>query len=166
MQRTLTPRQITVFTALASGVTNEEAARIAGCSLATVERYKADPAFREYMARLGSETLMLTSERLVRAALTAVATLSEVAGNPDARAADRIKAADILLSRLETFDEVVNRKRHADVKEIERIRDEVRTAKLKAFREEHAALKEEFIGREATDEYQQRLSELKKKYLE
>ncbi len=81
-----------------------------------------------------------------------------------ARAADRIKAADVILSRLEKFDEVVERHHAADVKEFERIRDEARTARVKAFREEHAALKQEFIGREATDEYQQRLNELKKKY--
>lgn len=61
---------------------------------------------------------------------------------------------------------IVHRKLDADVKEIERIKDEARTARVNAFREEHAALKEEFSGREATDEYQQRQNELKKKYFD
>ncbi len=134
MQRTLTHRQIAVLSALMSGVTNEEAARIAGCSLATVERYKADPAFRENMARLGSETLMLVSERLISSAMTALETLVEISANQEARAADRIKAAEAILTRLERFDEVVNRKRGSDLEEIEQMRVEEQMALIRARR--------------------------------
>jgi FixJ family two-component response regulator len=42
MQRTLTPKQIAVLSALLSGATNDEAAQIAGVSPATVDRYKAE----------------------------------------------------------------------------------------------------------------------------
>ncbi len=121
MLRTLTPRQIAVFTALASGVTNEEAARIAGCSLATVERYKADPAFREYMARLGSETLQLVSERLISSAMSSVMTLEAIRDNEDARDSDRIKASNSLLDRLESFHELVKQQKRSDELEIKRI---------------------------------------------
>jgi predicted RND superfamily exporter protein len=84
-----------------SGSTNDEAARMAGVSLATVERYKADPSFRESMANLASESLLLVSERLVALSLRAVDVLEEVIINDQNRTADRLKAIELVLNSLE-----------------------------------------------------------------
>lgn len=99
--RTLSPKQIAVLGALLSGATNEEAARLANCSLATVERYKADPNFREQMANLASETLLLVSENMIRAALKAVRVFEEIVEDKSVRPADRLKAGQLILENLD-----------------------------------------------------------------
>lgn len=114
MRRTLTPKQILVLSALMSGLTNDEAARKAGVSGATVERYKADPNFQENMAFLASESLQLASERMVSAVGVAMDKLIEMIDSEDTKGADRLKAIELLLSKLETFGGVVARQRKMD----------------------------------------------------
>ncbi len=97
-----------------SGLTNDEAARKAGVSGATVERYKADPNFQENMAFLASESLQLASERMVSAVGVAMDKLIEMIDSEDTKGADRLKAIELLLSKLETFGGVVARQRKMD----------------------------------------------------
>ncbi len=130
MQRSLTPKQIAVLSALMSGATNEEAARMAGVSGATVERYKADPLFRENMIKLASETLQLVSEKLIATSVIAMDKLTEMIASDDTRGSDRLKAIEIVFKNLETFGGLV---RHQQRKDEEEIRDE-RTKQMRERR--------------------------------
>jgi hypothetical protein len=99
--RTLSPKQIAVVTALMTGATNDEAARMAGVSGATVERYKADPHFRENMSNLASETLLFVSERLIALSLRAMDVLEAIIEDDENRTTDRLKAIELVFNNLE-----------------------------------------------------------------
>ena len=114
MQRSLNPKQIAVLSALMSGATNEEAARMAGVSGATVERYKADPLFRENMIRLAAETLQLVSEKLIATSVIAMDKLTEMIASDDTRGSDRLKAIEIVFKNLETFGGLVRKQERTD----------------------------------------------------
>jgi hypothetical protein len=97
-----------------SGATNEEAARMAGVSGATVERYKADPLFRENMIRLAAETLQLVSEKLIATSVIAMDKLTEMIASDDTRGSDRLKAIEIVFKNLETFGGLVRKQERTD----------------------------------------------------
>ena len=66
---------LTLAVALASGLTQEQAARQAGVSERTVTRRLADPAFRQQVAEARAETVSRTAARLTAGGLAATTAL-------------------------------------------------------------------------------------------
>ena len=65
----------TLVVALASGLSNRQAAKQAGCSERTVARRLADPAFRRRVDETRAATIAQTAAQLTAAGLAAVRTL-------------------------------------------------------------------------------------------
>jgi DNA-binding MurR/RpiR family transcriptional regulator len=115
-----------LLAALAAGSTWSEAATQAGVSPSTVGRRLRDPAFRAELERVRTELIELAADRLAALALRAVDGLAAVLDDPEARAADRVAAARVLLdqtlrltgearlrARLEALESAVNRNRRS-----------------------------------------------------
>ena len=128
----LTEQDETLAFALASGKTQEEAGRAVGISRVTVWRRLLDPEFRGRVALLRRLIADEVLSRLVSRAADAIEVLHLAATTDAEETADRIRAADLLLSHLLKFGE------RADVDE--------RISKLEAAHERGGAAREAGAG--------------------
>ncbi|MDE2838173.1 MAG: hypothetical protein OXL97_11805 [Chloroflexota bacterium] len=81
----LTDRQVVALPHIAAAATNAEGARAADVSLATLKRWRQDPAFREELRRMKQETADLALAELHGLALKSTATLEELLEDPNPR---------------------------------------------------------------------------------
>jgi hypothetical protein len=82
-----------LIAALVGGASWREAAEASGCSLSTVTRRMADPAFVAELQDARTELIRRCADRLVAGAGQALDTLEAVATDPDAPPSARIAAA-------------------------------------------------------------------------
>ncbi len=96
-QENLSDRQIVALPHVAAAATNAEGARAADISLATLKRWRQDPAFREELRRMRQETADLAHAELNGLALKSTAALAELLEDPDPRVrAQAIRLALVL----------------------------------------------------------------------
>lgn len=93
-QENLSDRQIVALPHVAAAATNAEGARAADVSLATLKRWRQDPAFREELRRMRQETADLAHAELNGLALKSTAALAELLEDPN----PRIKAQAVRLA--------------------------------------------------------------------
>jgi hypothetical protein len=105
----LKPRQLKTVEALASCGDVTEAAQKAGVSRETVYRWLRQPAFREAVDKATGEAVAELGRGLVALGEKAKRVLSETMDNDNpSAAATRIRAADIVFSRLLQLRELVS----------------------------------------------------------
>jgi uncharacterized protein (DUF1778 family) len=88
-----------VIAALLSHGNHEEAARAAGVSRRTLNRYQKVPEFRVAYLEARRAVMFQANARLQQAASAAVSTLVKVMVDPSTPAAARVRAADCILAR-------------------------------------------------------------------
>ena len=84
-QEDLSDRQIVALPHVAAAATNAEGARAADISLATLKRWRQDPAFREELRRQRQETSDLAQVELDGLALKSISALAELLEDPNPR---------------------------------------------------------------------------------
>ncbi|MXW29837.1 MAG: hypothetical protein F4X54_06540 [Chloroflexi bacterium] len=84
-QENLSDRQVVALPHVAAAATNAEGARAADISLATLKRWRQDPAFREELRRMRQETADLAHAELNGLALKGTAALAELLEDPNPR---------------------------------------------------------------------------------
>ncbi len=104
----LTARQSRALTAMMTSQSVVEAAKTAGVSERTLQRWLDDPAFRKELSERQSEAVTTVTRRLVTLADQAVNTINEVLTDPDIPAATRLRAAESVLSNLLKLRELVD----------------------------------------------------------
>ena len=92
-----------LVTALAAGLTNQQAAKQAGVSESTVARRLREPAFREQVAAARSETVARTAAQLTAAGTAAVRTLLQLLDSRSDTA--RLGAARAILEMATSYRE-------------------------------------------------------------
>ncbi len=107
MGQGLTPRQQRALQALLSASSLGEAARLAGVHRRTLWRWLRQERFRAALAEAEKEALESLERTLVRLGEKAAATLAAAMDNPKASDAARVRAADVVLSRLLQLRELV-----------------------------------------------------------
>jgi hypothetical protein len=96
---TLTARQARAIEALLSVSTIGEAAKIAGVSRRTLERWRQDATFCDALRHAGDERIAAISRRLAGLGDVAVNTLRDAMNGGDGWPV-RVRAADVVLARL------------------------------------------------------------------
>ena len=110
LQENLSDRQIVALPHVAAAATTAEGARAAEVSLATLKRWRQDPAFREELRRMRQETADLAHAELNGLALKSTAALAELLEDPNPRIrAQAIRLA--LIVGLKVGQERENRRR-------------------------------------------------------
>lgn len=92
----LSDRQIVALPHVAAAATNAEGARAADISLATLKRWRQDPAFRDELRRMRQETADLAHAELNGLALKSTVALAELLEDPNPRI--RTQAVRLALS--------------------------------------------------------------------
>jgi len=119
MRAKVTPRQRKAIESLLTQGDVKSAAAAAGVARQTVYRWLKKPAFRAALAEAEAEALASLSRALVRLGEKATRTLEQaIDGEADTRMSTRVRAADIVLSRLLQLRELVDLERR--VTELER----------------------------------------------
>ncbi len=93
----LTPQQERAITTLLTSPTLEAAAKKARVSTATLRRWRQEPHFATAYREARLALLEASTTALRSAAADAVATLTEIMRSQDARPADRVRSAHIVL---------------------------------------------------------------------
>jgi len=88
-----------VITALLTHRNHEEAARAAGVSRSTLNRYQKMPKFKLAYLEARREAMVQANARLQQASSAAVSTLVKVMVDPSTPASARVRAADCILAR-------------------------------------------------------------------
>lgn len=123
MSENLTPKHLLVIESLLTHGNVAEAARAADVSRDTVYRWFKDREFKRALKAAEAEALEGLSRDLVRLGRKAAATLEAALTDEDATAATKIRAADIVLSRLLQLRELADLEQRVSYLE-ERIRRE------------------------------------------
>lgn len=84
-QENLSDRQVVALPYIAAATTNAEGARAADISLATLKRWRQDPAFREELRRMRQETADLAHAEINGLALKSTSVLAELLDDPNPR---------------------------------------------------------------------------------
>jgi hypothetical protein len=87
-------------TAVLTEPTLEDASQTIGIPVSTLRRWRCRPEFARQLALVQSEILQGVVNTLRSAGLDAATTLRQVANDPKARAAARVRAAGLILSLL------------------------------------------------------------------
>jgi hypothetical protein len=95
----LTGKQQQALTALLSGRTKTQAAVEANVSYRTLHRWLQDRNFRAHLTLATDATLADATHRLTGVLDEAVTVLTQIMNNPQAKEADRVRAANLLISR-------------------------------------------------------------------
>ncbi|MGH2537505.1 MAG: hypothetical protein ACRDHL_08940 [Candidatus Promineifilaceae bacterium] len=95
----LTAKQRRVIEALLSGLTKGQAAAAAGVAPRTMSRWLALPAFQAELSAASDDAVRDATRRLVGTLDTAISVLQDVMDNPAERAAARLRAAELVISR-------------------------------------------------------------------
>jgi hypothetical protein len=103
-----TPRQRKAIEALLTTGDKSAAARAAQVRRSTIYRWLRQPHFQAALAEAEAEALVSLSRTLVRLGDKAGRTLESAMDDPDAALSHRIRAADIVLSRLLQLRELVD----------------------------------------------------------
>ena len=109
-QENLSERQIVALPHVAAAATNAEGARAADISLATLKRWRQDPAFREELRRMRQETADLAHTELNGLALKGTAALAELLEDPNPRVKTQAVRLALILG-LKVGQERENRRR-------------------------------------------------------
>lgn len=104
--RPLSPKQSAAIAALLTSSTNEAAAKKAGVSLRTLNRWLVEPNFRRALRLAQDEALERTFNRLAAVGAEAVQVLLEVAADKEAAPAARVSAARAILENLLRYTEL------------------------------------------------------------
>jgi hypothetical protein len=108
----LTPQQERAITTLLTSPTLEAAAKKARVSTATLRRWRQEPSFAAAYKEARLALLEASTTALRSAAADAVATLTEIMRSQEARPADRVRSAHIVLEsayKSIQFDEITER---------------------------------------------------------
>jgi hypothetical protein len=93
------PRQTRAIEALLSGCSRAEAAVAAGVTPRALRKWFNDPTFCAALTRASDQTLSDATHRLTGTFDQAVAVLTQIMNNPQARDYDRLRAAALILRR-------------------------------------------------------------------
>jgi hypothetical protein len=96
---TLPPKQLRAIESLLAGRTKIEAAAQAGVSYRTLHRWLQDPTFRAALTTASDATFADATHRLTGVLDEAVTVLAKVMNNEQAKEADRLRAASLIISR-------------------------------------------------------------------
>ena len=107
-RKKLTPRQRKAVQALLTTGDKDQAAAAAGCARRTIYRWLRLDVFQQALTDAEADALAELSRELVRLAGLAAGTLEQAMGDRDATAGQRIRAADIVLSRLLQLRQLVD----------------------------------------------------------
>lgn len=100
MDKKLTPKQKIAIEALVLSGDKTQAATAAGISRPTLYKWYALPHFREALSEAVGEMLSSLAGKLVSQSLVAAGVLVEVMNDTEAASSVRVRAADVLLSRM------------------------------------------------------------------
>jgi hypothetical protein len=95
----LSPRQQKAIQTLLTGHTKSQTAAAVGVAPRTLSRWLADPTFHAALTTAADEALANAAHRLAGVLDDAVAVLTEVMTNTDARDPDRLRAASLVIHR-------------------------------------------------------------------
>ena len=95
----LTPSQIIVVQALATGATLTAAAKLASVSRPTIYRWREDPVFNQALVYAKQEYAVTTQDRVQALTAKALTKLEEVLDNPKSSPSVILKAALAILNR-------------------------------------------------------------------
>ena len=104
----LTAKQAAAIEVLLTGGNITQAAEAAGVTRAAVYRWQELPQVKTAMAEAQNSALQRISRALVYQGDTAVKVLNEAMTNPEMPAALRIRAADIIISRIIDIKEMID----------------------------------------------------------
>jgi hypothetical protein len=90
---------------LGAGMTQAQAAEMAGVSVDTVQRRLADPVFRAQLERFRRDILDRTAFAIVSSTTAATDALRAVIENPESKGAEVVQAARVLLDNAVRFEE-------------------------------------------------------------
>ena len=93
-------KQQKALTSLLSGMSQAEAAKVAGVSLRTIQRYLADDDFSQVLRDNIGSAVSLAAARLASLSDTAVGVLAETMESETATTSQRLRAANFLLLHL------------------------------------------------------------------
>jgi len=108
MTNNLTPPQRKALTALLTSWDTTKAAAVAGVSRDTVYRWMRLPAFREELQTATRASLENLSRGLVTLGSRALEVLEAALDDPKAKHAEKVRAADIILSKILALRELVD----------------------------------------------------------
>lgn len=117
-RKRLTPRQRKAIEALLTTGDKTAAAEAAGVQRQTIYRWLKLPHFRAALAEAEAEALASLSRALVRLGDNATATLEQAMGDDESSWSVKVRAADVVLSRLLQLRELVDLEQR--VSELER----------------------------------------------
>ena len=104
---TLTPRQLRAINALLTRPTVTAAATVLGVAPSTVYRWLTEPPFRAALAQAEGEAVAAAGRRLAVLAETALDELGRAMIDPTNPAPVRVRAAEIVLTHLLKYREIV-----------------------------------------------------------
>ena len=107
-QKRPTPRQRKAIETLLTTGSKTEAAKAAGVRRQTIYRWLKQPRFRAALVEAEGEALASLSQALVRLGDKAARTLDQAMDNDDATTSAKVRAADVVLSRLLQLRELVD----------------------------------------------------------
>jgi hypothetical protein len=90
---------------LGAGLTQAQAAEVAGVSVDTVQRRLAEPVFRAQLERFRREILDRTAFAIVSSTTAAADALRAVIESPESKGAEIVQAARVLLDNAVRFEE-------------------------------------------------------------
>ena len=93
VQKKLSPRQTKALAAFLRGDTQQEAAKSAGVSAKTVQRWQAQPDFQQALAAAGRDALRQAASQLSGGIDEAIEVMREVMKDGEQRASVRLRAA-------------------------------------------------------------------------
>lgn len=107
MSKKVTPRQHKTIEALLTSGDRRAACAAAGISAQTLYRWLKQPHFRQALQQAEGEALQALQRRLTALGDMAVGVLGDTMSDPQARPSERLRAADVTLSRLLQLREMV-----------------------------------------------------------
>ena len=106
--RTLTARQKKAIKALLTSWNTKEAANAAGVSRDTLYRWQKIPLFQEALQAASQASMIELSRGLITLGKQAITALEKALNDQDARQSEKIRAADIILSKLMALREFID----------------------------------------------------------
>ena len=103
----LSPRQHKALRALLSENTVAKAAVASGVGESTIYKWLTDPLFRAALAQAEGEAVAAAGRRLAALAESALDTVADVMADPTTPAPVRVRAAEVILSNLLKYREIV-----------------------------------------------------------
>jgi phage terminase small subunit len=106
LPRELTPKQRRAVQALMTAPTIAEAAKTAGCGERSLFRWLKDPVFLAELQAATRAAIDVTVRRMATLSVAATGTLAKTMTDADTPAAVKVRAADVILSRLPDWREL------------------------------------------------------------